>query len=122
MGTFTKSFGAAGGYIAGTKRLVEYLRKTTASFYYANPMSPPIIIQISSVIKELMQTRDPKSEAFTKVRQLNENTRYLRRKLIELGFHVGGHIDSPVVTILVYLEAPLLSVLLIRIQSVNYNI
>ena len=26
MGTFTKSFGSAGGYIAGSKRLISYLR------------------------------------------------------------------------------------------------
>ena len=26
MGTFTKSFGAAGGYIGGTKKLINYLR------------------------------------------------------------------------------------------------
>ena len=26
MGTFTKSFGAAGGYIGGSKKLINYLR------------------------------------------------------------------------------------------------
>jgi serine palmitoyltransferase len=26
MGTFTKSFGASGGYIAGSKNLIKYLR------------------------------------------------------------------------------------------------
>lgn len=107
MGTFTKSFGAAGGYIAGNKRLVDYLRKSTASFHYASSMSPPIITQISSVIKELMQTNDPKSDASQRVHRLSQNTRYFRQRLIEFGFHVGGHSDSPVVPIYVYLEAPL---------------
>lgn len=35
MGTFTKSFGAAGGYIGGKKELVEYLRSHSHSTVYA---------------------------------------------------------------------------------------
>ena len=31
MGTFTKSFGAAGGYIAGSHQIIEYLRVSSVT-------------------------------------------------------------------------------------------
>jgi len=40
MGTFTKSFGAAGGYISGKKNIINYLRKTSHAHKYACSMSP----------------------------------------------------------------------------------
>lgn len=40
MGTFTKSFGAAGGYISGKKSIINYLRKTSHAHKYACSMSP----------------------------------------------------------------------------------
>jgi serine palmitoyltransferase len=46
MGTFTKSFGSAGGYIAGNKQIIDHLRMTSASGCYALPMSPPVAKQI----------------------------------------------------------------------------
>ena len=42
MGTFTKSFGSAGGYIAGSKDLIQYLRKNSLAFIYPTSMSPPV--------------------------------------------------------------------------------
>ena len=38
MGTFTKSFGSAGGYIAGSKHLIEYLLNNSHSNCYASSM------------------------------------------------------------------------------------
>ncbi|KAH9941536.1 serine palmitoyltransferase 2 [Amylocystis lapponica] len=46
MGTFTKSFGAAGGYIAGNKALIDRLRIKGHSGPYAEAMSPPVLTQI----------------------------------------------------------------------------
>ena len=40
MGTFTKSFGAAGGYICGSKSLIAHLRKTSHAQVYAGSMAP----------------------------------------------------------------------------------
>merc|ERR1719152_574610 len=40
MGTFTKSFGSVGGYIAGSKELVDYLRSTSPGEAYASSMAP----------------------------------------------------------------------------------
>lgn len=54
MGTFTKSFGAAGGYIAGKKELIDHIRLHSCGAAYANAMSPVIAQQISGVMTNLM--------------------------------------------------------------------
>ncbi|KAK4337428.1 hypothetical protein RND71_043539 [Anisodus tanguticus] len=53
MGTFTKSFGAAGGYIAGKKNLIDFIRCNSHSALYATSISPPIAQQIISVIESI---------------------------------------------------------------------
>ena len=40
MGTFTKSFGAGGGYISGSHAVISYLRKASHAHTYATSMSP----------------------------------------------------------------------------------
>ncbi|MBN3294914.1 SPTC2 palmitoyltransferase, partial [Amia calva] len=54
MGTFTKSFGAAGGYIGGRKELIDYLRSHSHSAVYATSMSPPVVEQIITSMKCIM--------------------------------------------------------------------
>ncbi|XP_050981863.1 serine palmitoyltransferase 3 [Labeo rohita] len=102
MGTFTKSFGAAGGYIAGKKELVDYLRSHSHSAVYATAMSPPVVEQIVRAIKCIMGV-DGTTEGQRRVRQLAENTRYFRSQLKEMGFIIYGNQDSPVVPLLLYL-------------------
>ncbi|XP_035518858.1 serine palmitoyltransferase 3 [Morone saxatilis] len=102
MGTFTKSFGAAGGYIAGKKELVDYLRSHSHSAVYASAMSPPVTEQIIRAMKCIMG-KDGSTEGIRRVRQLAENTRYFRARLKEMGFIIYGNDDSPVVPILLYM-------------------
>ncbi|XP_030052194.1 serine palmitoyltransferase 3 isoform X1 [Microcaecilia unicolor] len=102
MGTLTKSFGACGGYIAGKKKLVDYLRTHSHSAVYGTSMSPPVAEQIIRVMKCLMG-RDGTTIGAQKVRQLMENTRYFRQRLHEMGFIIYGHEDSPVVPLLMYM-------------------
>ena len=45
MGTFTKSFGSAGGYIAGNQQLISYLRLKSQTMVYPMAMSPPVARQ-----------------------------------------------------------------------------
>lgn len=54
MGTFTKSFGAAGGYIAGPKTLIDNLRLHGHSCPYAEAMAPPVLAQIIASIASIM--------------------------------------------------------------------
>lgn len=97
MGTFTKSFGAAGGYLAGSKELIDHIRINSHSFAYATSMSPPVCQQIQAVFEAL-----DGEEGKRRVAQLSRNTQYFRRRLKQLGFIVYGHEDSPVVPMLIY--------------------
>lgn len=54
MGTFTKSFGAAGGYIGGRKEVVSHLRKFSPTGFYSMPMSPPVSQQIIESMSIIM--------------------------------------------------------------------
>ncbi|XP_026165688.1 serine palmitoyltransferase 3 [Mastacembelus armatus] len=102
MGTFTKSFGAAGGYIAGKKELVDYLRNHSHSAIYATAMSPPVTQQIIRAIKCIMGN-DGSTEGIRRIRQLAKNIRYFRARLKEMGFILYGNDDSPVVPVLLYM-------------------
>ncbi|CAG09522.1 unnamed protein product, partial [Tetraodon nigroviridis] len=102
MGTFTKSFGAAGGYIAGRKELVDYLRVHSHSAVYATALSPPVTEQILRAMKCIMG-KDGSTEGIRRIRQLAENTRYFRARLKEMGFIIYGNDHSPVVPILLYM-------------------
>ncbi|XP_075680521.1 serine palmitoyltransferase 2-like isoform X3 [Dermatophagoides pteronyssinus] len=99
MGTFTKSFGAAGGYVAGSRDLVNLIRINSFSHYYANPMSVPIAMQISCVVQSL-SGEDGTDDGRKRIQKLAHNSRYFRKKLRQLGFIVYGHDDSPVVPLL----------------------
>ena len=61
MGTFTKSFGAAGGYIAGHKAIIDRLRLHGHSFTYAEAMTPPVLTQVFASMASIMGVTLPKT-------------------------------------------------------------
>lgn len=102
MGTFTKSFGSAGGYIGGSKKLIEYLRTHSHSACYSSSMAAPVAQQIISSMKIIMGY-DGTDEGKRRIGQLAWNCRYFRRRLHEMGFIIYGNMDSPVVPLLLFL-------------------
>nr|CAD7423798.1 unnamed protein product [Timema monikensis] len=102
MGTFTKSFGSAGGYLSGTKKLIDYLRVTSHASCYASAMSPPVAQQILSSLR-IMSGEDGSSEGERRIQRLARNTRYFRRRLKQIGVITYGNEHSPVVPMLVYM-------------------
>jgi len=63
MGTFTKSFGAAGGYIAGSKTLIDRLRLRGHGGAYAESMTPPVLTQIMASMASIMGVSPSTSSA-----------------------------------------------------------
>lgn len=96
MGTFTKSFGAAGGYIAGTKKLINYLRMYSYGNVYADAMPAPVAQQAMSVLNLLMDN----PEGARRIKTLHENSIWFREELKKRNFNVIGENGSPVVPVI----------------------
>lgn len=101
MGTFTKSFGAAGGYIATDKKFINRLRLDLTTQNYSEPSPTPVLSQIYSSMKIIMGEMNP-GEGIERLSRITFNSRYLRLGLQRLGFIVYGIADSPVVPLLLY--------------------
>jgi hypothetical protein len=68
MGTFTKSFGAAGGYIAGNKSLIDTrLRVSGHSGAYAEAMTPSVLTQIIASMASIMGVALPSNNSPTTI-------------------------------------------------------
>jgi serine palmitoyltransferase len=101
MGTFTKSFGAVGGYVAGSRELIDYLKRCCAGSMYSNSISPPAVQQIISALTIILG-EDGTDLGKRKIAQLKDNSNYFRKRLIEMGLHVIGQSDSPIVPVMIF--------------------
>lgn len=114
MGTFTKSFAAMGGYIAGTRQLIDYLRTTSHARFYGAHMSPPVARKILSVLERFEGISggiDSPMDGLQRVRQLEANCKYLRDSLVDMGFTVISDEGSPVIALMVYTYSKVFAVM-----------
>lgn len=101
MGTFTKSFGAVGGYIAASSALVDRIRALSPAMLYASGMSPPCAQHVIWAFNQLAG-KDGTDIGKTKIRALRENAIYFRQQLAKMRVQTLGDWDSPVIPIMLY--------------------
>ncbi|MEX0736018.1 MAG: glycine C-acetyltransferase, partial [Bacteroidota bacterium] len=92
VGTLGKAIGgAAGGFVSGSRELVEYLRQKARTYVFSNSL-PPAIVTATTAAFQLL-TRDK-----TIVKRLHENTAYFRKEIKGLGFTIieGTHPIVPI--------------------------
>lgn len=106
MGTFTKSFGSCGGYIAGDKGLIQFLKHQSPAHLYAAAMAPPAVEMVISALHVILG-RDGSGRGAAKIASLRDNANYVRRRLLEHGYDVVGDWDSPVMPIMMFNPAKL---------------
>jgi len=116
MGTFSKSFGAAGGYIAGSRDIIAHLKKESHAQAYSSAMSPPVARQIVAATEAIMG-RDGTGEGQKRIRQLKDNTRFFRTELQKRGYILFGELDSPVVPLLICSIARLCAFIKLGLKS-----
>jgi serine palmitoyltransferase len=101
MGTFTKSFGGMGGYIAADKGTIDFLRENCSGSAHHNALSPVVCQQVLTCFK-IISGQDGTTLGQTKLRALRDNANYFRMRLREMGLQVLGQYDSPIMPIMLY--------------------
>ncbi|KAF6013160.1 hypothetical protein HII12_001875 [Brettanomyces bruxellensis] len=104
MGTLTKSFGAAGGYIAATQDIIDRLRVDFTTNIYGETPPPPVLQQIQTSMRIVAGELNG-NEGKERLERIAFNSRYLRLGLKRLGYIVYGNDDSPVIPALLYTPA-----------------
>ena len=94
-GTLGKALGGAmGGYTTGKKEIIEMLRQKSRPYLFSNSLAPSIVGAANKVFEILSSS--------TKLRdQLEKNTLYFKKKIIEAGFDIKAG-DSPIIPIMLY--------------------
>jgi glycine C-acetyltransferase len=98
-GTFGKALGgASGGYIAGKREAIDWLRQKARPYLFSNSVAPSIVAATLKVLDLLKDSGDL-------IRRVHENARYFRTGMEKAGFKLlpGEH---PIVPVMLY-EAPL---------------
>jgi glycine C-acetyltransferase len=92
VGTLSKAIGALGGYVAGTKALIEFLYHRARPFLFSTSHPPAVAAACSAAIDVLME--EPEI-----IDRLWENTRFFKDGLARLGFDTGLS-ESPITPVI----------------------
>lgn len=93
MGTLSKSLVSCGGYIAGRKSLIDYLKRLAPGFVFSVGMAPPAAAAALAAVEIL--EREPE-----RVRRLNERAALFLTLAREAGLDVGGSVGAAIVPII----------------------
>lgn len=100
VGTFSKALASEGGFVAGSRALIDYLANTARSFIFSTALSPATIA-VSLAALGIVRTEPQRRET------LLVHAAWFRRELRMRGFTVPDH-PTPIISVL--LGAPDLAV------------
>lgn len=83
VGTLSKAVGAEGGFVAGSKRAIDYLKHFARSFIFQTALSPAAVAGAMEGIRIIQE--DP-----LRRKRLIENVEWFAKKLKSVGFNVTG--------------------------------
>lgn len=94
VGTLGKAFGVNGGYVAGSRTLVSFLRETSMMYIYSNPITPAEAAAAKTAVDVL-----DSPEGAGLLKHLKAMTAKFEQGLVDLGFETirGEHPVTPLV-------------------------
>ena len=98
VGTLSKAFGAVGGLVAGSQRIVDWLRQRGRPFLFSSAMTVPDVAACLAGLDLLERSTELVDRLWT-------NTEYFKREMQGLGFDTGAS-TTPITPIMLG-EAPL---------------
>ena len=93
MGTFSKSFGSLGGFIAGDHEVLNYLKHNSRSLIFSASMPPANVAAVSKAIDIMLSEPE-------RLDHLWALTRHAHEAFKERGFDIG-HSQSPIIPLFV---------------------
>ena len=93
VGTLSKAFGALGGYVAGSRTLIEYLWHRGRPFLFSTSHPPSVAATCLAALDVLME--EPQL-----IDRLWANTRFFKEGLGHLGLNIGAS-ESPITPVIV---------------------
>ncbi len=93
MGTFSKALGSQGGYVAGDRRLVDYLHNRARSFIYSTALAPMVLGAIDQALQIVEQ--EPERRRF-----LQRESEAFRQDLQAAGLNLLGS-ETQIIPVLV---------------------
>ncbi len=98
VGTLSKAFGVVGGVVAGTQRIIDWLRQRGRPFLFSSAMTVPDVAACLAGLDLLESSTEL-------VDRLWANTEYFKREMQGLGFDTGA--STTPITPVMLAEAPL---------------
>jgi glycine C-acetyltransferase len=93
VGTLSKALGALGGYVAGSRTLIEFLHHRARPFLFSTSHPPAVAAAAIAALDVLLE--EP-----ALIERLWENTRFFKTGLTALGFDTGAS-ESPITPVIV---------------------
>ena len=93
VGTLSKAIGALGGYVAGSKALIDFLQRRARPFLFSTSHPP-------SVVATCLAALDVLESDVSLIDRLWDNTRFFRAGLTASGFNTGVS-ESPITPVIV---------------------
>ncbi|HEY3707536.1 MAG TPA: glycine C-acetyltransferase [Terracidiphilus sp.] len=87
VGTLSKAIGSLGGYVCGSRDLIDYLYHRARPFLFSTSHPPAVAASCIAAFDILEQEPE-------RIDRLWENTRYFQGELRRAGFNVGG-VNTP---------------------------
>ncbi len=82
IGTLSKAIGVVGGYVAGKKELIDWLKVRSRPFLFSTSLTPADVVASTKAIELLMESTELNEKLW-------ENANYLKAGLQNLGFDIG---------------------------------
>ncbi|MBU3950525.1 MAG: aminotransferase class I/II-fold pyridoxal phosphate-dependent enzyme [Proteobacteria bacterium] len=93
MGTFSKSLGCVGGFIAGEKMVIEYLKHHCRTMIFTASLPPSNVASVTAAL-EIIKAEPERRE------RVMENAQFMRNGLKSLGFDIGES-TTPIIPIVI---------------------
>jgi glycine C-acetyltransferase len=87
VGTLSKAIGALGGYVCGSRDLIEFLYHRARPFLFSTSHPPSVAATCIAAFEVLEQEPE-------RIEKLWDNTRFFKKELGALGFNIGG-VNTP---------------------------